>query len=95
MKPNELKDLVTKIVMNQTDQALLTDSLDKIVQAYEEQYTVKETLASEKESFEGKIKELQDVNMRFFTQLQSTHQPSQDVEGKKELTTEELAKLFL
>ena len=95
MKPNELKDLVTKIVMNQTDQALLTDSLEKIVQAYEEQFIVNETLASEKENFETKIKELQDVNMRFFTQLQATGQPSQVVEDKKELTTEELAKLFI
>ena len=96
MKPSELKELATKIVMNQTDQALLTDALDQIVKAYETNYTVKETLENEKETFETKIKELQDVNMRFFTQLQ---QPPQKEDEKKEdeppTDEKELAKLFL
>lgn len=94
MKPNELKELAKQIVLNQTDQALLTDSLEKIVKAYEEQYTVKETLSSEKETFENKIKELQDVNMRFFTQLQATpkqEEPKQ--EEVKELNLEEIFKI--
>lgn len=96
MDIKELKELATKIVMNQTDQALLTDSLEKIVKAYEENYTVKETLENEKTTYETKIKELQDVNMRFFTQLQQP--PTTESEKKEEeppTDSSELAKLFI
>jgi len=74
MKIEEVKNLVSEIVKNKDNQALVTDSLEKIVSAYSENYTVKETLVTEKEKYEQKIKELQDVNMKFFTQLQTQGQ---------------------
>ena len=96
MNPKELKELATKIVMNQTNQALLTDSLEQIIKAYEENYTVKETLQTELEKKNDSIKALQDTNMKFFTQLQTQHQQqTEEQEEEKELSTEELAKLFI
>ena len=94
MTPEELKELATKIVMNQTNQALLTDSLEQIVKAYTDQFTVKESLETEKEKHEAKIKDLQDVNMRFFTQLQQPQQKEEKEENKLPQTNEELASLF-
>jgi len=96
MNPKELKELATKIIMNQTNQALLTDSLEQIIKAYEENFTVKETLETEIEKKNKSIEDLQAVNMRFFTQLQA--QPGQtetNEEENKELSTEELANLFI
>lgn len=94
MTPEELKELATKIVMNQTNQALLTDSLEQIVKAYTDQFTVKESLETEKEKYEAKIKDLQDVNMRFFTQLQKPVEKEEKEENKLPQTNEELASLF-
>ena len=96
MNPKELKELATKIIMNQTNQALLTDSLEQIIKAYEENFTVKETLETEIEKKNKSIEDLQAVNMRFCTQLQA--QPGQtetNEEENKELSTEELANLFI
>lgn len=93
MKPTELKELVTKMVMNQTDQALVTDTLETIVKAYTEKYTVNESLQEEKNKYEEQIKNLQEVNMKFFTQLQTPQQKEEKEEKPQELNLEEIFKI--
>jgi len=93
MKPAELKELVTKMVMNQTDQALVTDTLETIVKAYTEKYTVNESLQEEKNKYEEQIKNLQEVNMKFFTQLQTPQQKEEKEEKPQELNLEEIFKI--
>ena len=91
MTPNELRDLVNQIVLNQTDTSKLTEGLEKIVKVYEEKYTTGETLATELESNKEKISELQRVNMDFFLKLHQQEPITKEEDKPKEKTLEEIA----
>ena len=91
LKPNELRELVNQLVLNQTDTAKLTEGLEKIVKVYEEKYTTGETLATELDANKERISELQRVNMDFFLKLHQQEPVTKEVETTQEKSIEEIA----
>lgn len=91
LKPNELRELVNQLVLNQTDTAKLTEGLEKIVKVYEEKYTTGETLSTELDANKERISELQRVNMDFFLKLHQQEPLVKEEDKPVEKTIEEIA----
>lgn len=89
MKPEDFTKLTTQIAQNLGNQALVTDLLTQINEAYTNTHTSQETLLEQTNDFKEKIDTLQKTNMNLFLKV-SNPVPDEKLNTEKPLQYEDL-----
>jgi len=95
MNPEQLRALLARVAENLSNQALVTELLTQVGDAFEATHTSQQALQVKGQEYEEQVKKLQETNMNLFLRVQTPAPINPEkVEGDKPLLYDDLLKDF-